>query len=89
MSAGQKLDYTKLDYKYGAKQMSELIKIFCDNCSNEITYSYGCQNYCLKLSNHTMPNYSSITCDIMIYPPIDSTKHFCGLGCLKKWLEAK
>jgi hypothetical protein len=23
----------------------------------------------------------------MIYPPIDGIKHFCGLGCLQKWLE--
>lgn len=59
----------------------------CDYCNADISESKGIPNYRLHLSCSAAPDYGGISLDVMMYPPIDSPKDFCGLGCLKKWID--
>jgi len=61
----------------------------CDNCKFDLSISEGATKYRLDLICNRCPHDDSPTCDIYIIPPIDSDKHFCGLGCLKEWLQNK
>lgn len=61
-------------------------KIICDYCQNDLfdeIHSYG---YYLSLEVRRHKT-SGVVFDVMLIPPIDQDKHFCGLGCLKQWLD--
>lgn len=62
-------------------------KMNCDNCKADISESKGIPNYRLHLSCSAAPDYGGISLDVLIYPPIDKRKDFCGFGCLQKWME--
>lgn len=62
--------------------------IICDNCSSELIVdsSYPAR-YSLELrAINTGINTSSIQYAVGVNPPIESTKHFCGMDCLSKWI---
>jgi len=67
--------------------MSRKMKILCDNCESDLTYSRGGYDHCLILSDRKYGPYCDMIIDYYIYPIIDEDKFFCGIGCLKKWLE--
>lgn len=63
------------------------MKIYqCDFCENDLTYSDGISQYRLNLNCIHCPHIGGVI-DVMIYPTLSEEKNFCGLGCLKKWLE--
>lgn len=62
-------------------------KVTCDHCGRDLTETKGAYEYRLVLANQFIPHTGSIVLDVLIPPPIDSTKHFCGTECLKKWVN--
>lgn len=60
--------------------MTQEIKIICDSCGKDITYSYTfCVQRCLP-SGTIVINY-----DPEIY---EKFYHFCGKFCLKSWVDS-
>jgi len=59
----------------------------CDNCNCDLTNSDCVTVHRLVLSCETCPYVGSVTLDILILPPINRTKYFCGLVCLKQWIN--
>ena len=61
--------------------------VLCDHCGSELVVD-SCypSNYCLELRVADYGfNSSGMVHDIMQFPPIDATKHFCGVACLARW----
>jgi hypothetical protein len=82
-----------IENKINRKQkMSESKKITCDNCDQDLTYTGNSVDYRLKLMDEPMsiePGISMVT-DMMRYPSLkNGSRHFCGLGCLKKWVDVR
>lgn len=71
--------------------MSEAISIICDSCDKElITHSSNPVNYSIELKTiNTNINNTGIQNAILIVPPFEGTKHFCGRKCLSDWLSAE
>lgn len=62
--------------------------IICDNCGKELVVdsSYPA-TFSLELKAiNTGINTSGYKYAVAVIPPIKSTKHFCGLKCLKEWI---
>ena len=66
-----------------------MIKIFCDNCECDLTYSGGSYDHCLCLSDRHYGPDSDVIIDVYIHPLLDHEKFFCGFGCLEKWMEKR
>ena len=65
----------------------ETRKVECDHCKCDLTETKGVDDYSLRLVLRTIPNTGAIHIDVLVRPPIVRNMDFCGLGCLKKWLE--
>jgi hypothetical protein len=68
--------------------MPKTIKIICDQCKRDITYTGNCEDYKLVLSNESIPHNpecSAVTC-MASYPHIDHDVYFCNARCLKDWV---
>ena len=65
------------------------IKIVCDYCNKELTNTRNSIDYCLSLSSQRIPCQEGAVTDIMVLPPIEREANFCGLGCLKNWIDKK
>jgi hypothetical protein len=63
------------------------LKITCDFCSRDLTYTGNCIDWYLSLKNEQMMTLGNVLTCAMIYPKIDKDAHFCGLDCLKKWIS--
>ena len=69
-------------------------KISCDMCSTDMNDT-GTSGYYIGLNVNSRPtkpfNIGEVrtTYSVFIHPPLDKNYHFCGLGCLKKFLENK
>lgn len=63
-------------------------KITCDGCERSLNRASNSIDYRLKLSNEKIPCDGGAVTDMMIYPIIERTAYFCGLGCLRKWLTS-
>lgn len=62
----------------------------CDGCACDLTYTGNSVDYRIVLASERLPHdpaYAVVT-DMMIYPPIPRTAHFCGMKCLLKWASA-
>jgi hypothetical protein len=69
--------------------MSKSVKILCDGCERDITYTGNSIDYRLTLRDEEKPNYPgcNMVTDMMIYPSLKGgEKNFCGIGCLKTWI---
>ena len=66
-----------------------MLKINCDFCTRDLSVSGGAIDYRLLLKNEELPLPGNTCIDVYIKPPIDSDKHFCGLGCLVKWSKTQ
>jgi hypothetical protein len=66
-----------------------MIKILCDNCDADLTYSRGGYDHCLCLKNRHFGPDSSAVVDYYMYPLLDADVFFCGFGCLEKWMEKR
>lgn len=69
--------------------MGKEIKIICDGCGRDITYTGNSIDWRLALRNEEIPSYSGTVTDMYIPPQIDKDVYFCGIECLKKWLKTK
>lgn len=76
--------------------MGEQVKITCDSCERDLTYTGNCEDYRLILSYESkLPWYyeHGETCgavtDMGILPPINRKHVFCDMGCLEKWMDKK
>jgi hypothetical protein len=64
-------------------------EIKCDGCDADLTYTANCVDYRLVLGNESKPTYpgAGAVTAMGIYPPVERTHHFCGLGCLDHWRD--
>lgn len=62
------------------------VEITCDYCKKDISETDSMPAYRIVLQCEQIPHNTDFIYSAMVYPPIDHTMHFCGLGCLKKWL---
>lgn len=64
------------------------VKVKCDECSEDLTYSrFVGMDFRLKLSSEELTPNSMVVSDYYMERPFKGYKHFCNLGCLKKWME--
>lgn len=63
-------------------------KITCDGCGADLTTRCNSVDYRLVLGSESKPGYGpGVYTDMMIYPPIDRTHHFCIMSCLDLWRD--
>ncbi len=68
--------------------MTEQTKITCDLCSKDLTFTGNCVDYRLKLMDEIIPPYGSSVTAMMRYPSLkDGSRHFCGIVCLRGWMQ--
>lgn len=68
-------------------------KVICDHCKKDLSNGGGYYDWRLCLKNESIPPSNGAVIDICILPiihddygrPVD--KYFCGMSCLKKWVE--
>ena len=73
--------------------MGRDIKVTCDQCEHDLTYTGNCEDWRLVLTYEAQtPWYvregmrgGAVTA-MAIAPPVDRTYTFCDLGCLAAWL---
>lgn len=59
----------------------------CDNCEREIGTTTNASDYILQLRNFPCEVISNAVTDMLMYPPIEKDVYFCGIGCLRTWLD--
>ena len=64
-----------------------MLEIKCDNCGNDLTETTNSINWRLSLSNEQIPSHDGAVTDMMILQPIKKDVHFCGVGCLRVWIN--
>lgn len=67
--------------------MEKKPNIICDCCKLPLNESSGVISYRLDLSSKMLLPVDVLMMDINIHPDIDKDMHFCGIGCLQRWLE--
>lgn len=70
------------------RQVYNWAQVTCDGCATDLTTRTNSVDYRLVLESESKPGYGAgCYTDMMIYPPIDRTHHFCGLCCLDLWRD--
>ena len=71
--------------------MTETRQIHCDRCLEELTYSKGTTEYYLTLAYGRRSAERGVSAHhlVLVYPPLDGSKHFCGMACLAQWMNNK
>jgi hypothetical protein len=66
-------------------------KVTCDHCCADITDTGNELGYRLNLSaERLLINCKAMAVTaMMVYPPINRDHHFCGLNCLREWLNVQ
>ena len=67
--------------------MSKTVEITCDACANDLTTSSNMVDYRLALVNESVPSESGCVTAMVVYPAINRNVHFCGVDCLRAWLD--
>lgn len=65
--------------------MTERHQVICDVCDADITFTGNSIDYRIALTVEPIPNRGGYVTDMMIYPPLDKNRHFCGEACLRLW----
>jgi hypothetical protein len=66
--------------------MGKIVKVTCDGCGHDLTTRSNSVDYRLVLCTESKPGYGAgAYTDMVIYPPVDRSYYFCGLGCLDHW----
>lgn len=61
--------------------------VICDGCEADITTTGNSVDYRLQLDAYSPPSWGGCVTDMMIYPAIEETHHFCNdLDCVRAWL---
>jgi len=71
--------------------MTKTTQITCDGCGGDLTYTGNSVGYRLALINEHLPTDPrvKVVTDMGIPRPISDNAHFCGIGCLNRWLNKK
>lgn len=67
------------------------VKINCDQCGLDLTYTRNSVDYRLSLEVERLPidpEVSTVT-EMLIHPPMKQDAHFCGVFCLAQWVAVK
>lgn len=67
--------------------MTHESKTICDNCAKEIGFTNFEYEYYLTLSTTQCKKKSGFSYACGNEPDFYGDKHFCGPGCLKKWIN--
>ena len=69
--------------------MSEETEITCDSCHTGISCKPGYPaHYCLELrARNVAPTANGMVYAIHVESPLDGVKQFCGVRCLKEWIN--
>ncbi len=74
--------------------MTRTTEIKCDGCAKDITYTGNSVDYRLVLACEGKSAWyekegmtGGVMTDMMIYPPIKRSHHFCDLKCLSRWIN--
>lgn len=59
----------------------------CDNCGRDITTTDSRPRYRLISSAESMPHDTNRVAMISVSPPFEGEKAFCGIPCLKEWVN--
>lgn len=65
------------------------VKVTCDACGKDLTYTGNCVDYRLLVTSESLGSgrgedgRSYAVTAMMIYPPVDRSYHFCNLRCLR------
>ena len=62
-------------------------EVRCDSCDRDLTYTGNCEDYCISLSNESIRSKDGVVTLMVMEPPLKSNAHFCGVGCLKTWIN--
>jgi hypothetical protein len=63
--------------------------IICDGCGHDLTYTENSVDYRLVLASQSMASLGGVVTDMMIYPPVERSYHFCRLQCLDAWRSTR
>jgi len=66
-----------------------MTKIECDYCNRDLTYTSNSIDYILSLYSKRMMCYDGPVTDMMICPEIEMEHNFCGMSCLKRWVNSE
>lgn len=69
--------------------MTTIISCRCDNCDTDLYRSYNSIDYRITIKSERIPSRSGAVTDMNILPQIETPMHFCGIACMRKYLEAK
>jgi hypothetical protein len=69
--------------------MPRKIEITCDGCKTDITVTGAMPTYRLKLSSEEIHQIAGFRFTAVPDTIIEQDAYFCGLVCLKNWLEPK
>ena len=67
--------------------MSEQKSVTCDGCGNDLSVTSNCKDFRLALVNEHIPAASPVVTLMGAYPAIAHDAHFCGVDCLRSWLD--
>ena len=62
-------------------------KVTCDSCERDITTSSNSVDYRIVLMSEGIPSTGGAVTDMWIEPQFRQPLHFCGINCLKQWLD--
>ena len=71
--------------------MSKTVQVTCDGCGNDLTYTANCEDFRLALVNERvpLPPGDGVAYSMGAYPAIKTDAHFCGVECLRSWLDSE
>lgn len=66
-----------------------MIKINCDFCESDLSITSNAVDYKLVLKNELIPSEAEAVTLKMVHPILERNKHFCGIDCLKRWVDVE
>ncbi len=65
----------------------EIRKVECDHCKRDLTNTSNSIDWSIRVINRQIPVQGGYVTDMYIKRDLKHDLDFCGLGCLKKWME--
>jgi hypothetical protein len=69
----------------GARPMSEIYKVYCDNCNEDLTSTNIYPRYSLRVVEATRTPIPDAVFDPNAKPELTAVCNFCDLKCLAGW----
>ncbi len=67
----------------------KIVKYTCDAFQRDLTEGTDMPSFRLELAPQDVPHSGDISSRAGIRPEIERYYHFCGLGCLKNWINRR